>query len=111
MKHTSSRLMYMQYLHTTALERPSILFLPPRLKYTKFIFSSFHLVYVPLLQLFCFVLFLRPSNFFGPSGRGDKYEKERGYKYVHVHVLQGTFFILYSMALNHVYVRRIHHKS
>ena len=63
------------------------------------------------IVLFCFVLFLRPSNFFGPSGRGDKYEKERGYKYVHVHVLQGTFFILYSMALNHVSVRRIHHKS
>ena len=63
------------------------------------------------IVLFCFVLFLRPSNFFGPSGRGHKYEKERGYKYVLVHVLQGTFFILYIMAFNHVYVRRIHHKS
>ena len=49
------------------------------------------------IVLFCFGFFLRPSYFFGPSGSGDKYEKERGYKYVYV--LQGTFFI------NHVYVR------
>ena len=44
------------------------------------------IVYVPLLQFF---FFLRPSNFFGSSGSGDKYEKERGYKYVYV--LQGIF--------------------
>ena len=32
------------------------------------------------IVLFCFVFFLRPSYFFGPSGSRDKYEKERGYK-------------------------------
>ena len=54
------------------------------------------IVYVPLLQLFCFgLVFLRPSNFFGPSGSRDKYEKERGYKYVDV--LQGIFLYIMSV--------------
>ena len=71
------------------------------MNFLAFIYSSavqiceVHILTYHCCNCFFVFLFFRPSYFFGPSGSGDKYEKERGYKYVYV--LQGIFLYIMSV--------------